>query len=312
MKATFQVPESQIPTERLALYTTVYPGVERYLPSWYESVLAQTDRNFDIWIGVDGLDVSAVIAAMSAGPSATWVMAARGDSPAQIRHKAIARMVRKYPAVVFADSDDLLDPTRVEAARRSLKESDVSGCAMRIIGEHGNDLGIVLEPPGGQAIGGLLIRTNVFGLSNTAYRSHVLGRCLPIPPECVLVDWFLVTRAWTLAGRLDFDFTCRMAYRQHSHNTAPLVPPFTPQRVTLATKLVLDHYTLVLEKVPELQPQHRAELEAARNRAKAFYMSIEGSPDILRQYVQALNKLPTNHMWWACVAHPQLQDIWTN
>ena len=29
---------------RLALYTTVYPGVERYLADWYASVRRQTDR----------------------------------------------------------------------------------------------------------------------------------------------------------------------------------------------------------------------------------------------------------------------------
>lgn len=296
--------------KRLALYTTVYPGVEKYLSSWYDSVLAQSDRNFDIWIGVDGLDVGAVIVAMGADPSATWVLAAKGDSPAQIRYKAIARMVRKYPAVVFADSDDVLEPTRVEAARESLAWSDVSGCAMRIIDEHGNDLGIVLEPPEGQDIGGLLPRSNMFGLSNTVYRTRILRQCLPIPADCVLVDWFLITRAWTLGARLDFDFTCRMAYRQHPLNAARVLPPFTSQQVTLATERVLDHYTLVLENVPELQPQHRTELEAARNRAEAFHKSIKQSPDILHRYVQALNELPPDHMWWSCVAHPQLEEIW--
>ena len=297
-------------TERLALYTTVYPGIEKYLSAWYNSVLAQTDRNFDIWIGVDGLDVSTLITAMGADPSTTWVIATKGDSPAQIRQKAIARMVRKYPAVVFADSDDVLEPTRVEAARESLTQSDVSGCAMRIIDERGNDLGIVLKPPEGQDIGGLLPRNNVFGLSNTAYRTQILRQCLPIPAECVLVDWFLITRAWALGARLDFDFTCRMAYRQHPLNTARVLPPFTPQQVTLATERVLDHYTLVLENIPELQAQHRVELEAARDRVRAFHKSIKDSPDTLHRYVQALNQLPPNHVWWSCVVHPQLEEIW--
>jgi len=299
-------------TKRLALCTTVYPGVEKYLAAWYESVFAQTDRHFDIWIGVDQLDVSAIIAALGADPSATWVIAAEGDSPAQIRQKAIAKMVNEYPAVVFVDSDDVLEPTRVEAARKSLERSDVSGCAMRIIDEHGNDLGIVLEPAEGQEITGLLSRSNVFGLSNTTYRAQILCRCLPIPADCVLVDWFLITRAWTQGARLDFDSTPRMTYRQHPLNTAPVLPPFTPQQVTLATGRVLDHYTLVLENIPELQPQHRVELEAARNHVKAFHKSIKDFPDILYRYVQALNQLPPNHMWWSCVAHPQLEEIWKN
>jgi len=312
MMGVAQPSSNQIPTERLALYTTVYPGVEKYLSAWHKSVSAQTDHDFDIWIGVDELGVNAVIAAMGADPSATWVIAAKGDSPARIRQKAIARMVNEYPAVVFADSDDVLEPTRVEAARRSLEWSDVSGCAMRIVDEQGNDLGIVLKPPEGQEIAGLLPRSNVFGLSNTTYRAQILRQCLPIPADCVMVDWFLITCAWTLSARLDFDFTPRMAYRQHSQNTARVLPPFTPQQVLLATERVLDHYTLVLEKIPELQPQHRIELEAARSRAQAFHMSIRASCDVLHRYVQALNQLPPNPIWWGCVAHPQLEEIWKN
>lgn len=297
-------------TDRLALYTTVYPGVEKYLPAWYKSVLAQVDQDFDIWIGVDGLDTSTVVAAMDADRYVTWVVATKGDSPAQIRQKAIAGIVHEYPAVVFVDSDDVLEPTRVVAARESLTQSDVTGCAMRIIDERGTDLGIVLRPPEGQDIARLLPRGNVFGLSNTAYRTPILRQCLPIPADCVLVDWFLITRAWTLDACLDFDFTPRMAYRQHPHNTARVLPPFTPQTVTSDTKRVLDHHALVLENVPELRSQHRAELEAARECVRGFHRSIEDSPDMLHRYTEALNQLPANPIWWACVAHPQLEEIW--
>ena len=301
--------ENQVPAKRLALYTTVYPGVEKYLSAWYESVLAQTDTNFDVWMGVDGLDIDAVIEAMGTDPSATWVMAARGDSPAQVRQQAIERMVNDYPAVVFVDSDDLLEPTRVEGARNALKTNDVSGCAMRLIDDGGNDLGIVSQPPAGNAAA-LLPRYNVFGLSNTAYRSQILRQCLPIPAQCVLVDWFLSTRAWILGARLDFDFICRMAYRQHPFNIAGVLPPFTPEQVVLDTERVLSHYTLILENVAELQPQHMIELETARNRALSFHSSIVNSADILHKYVQALNQLPLNHIWWETVSHPQLEYIW--
>lgn len=297
-------------TERLALYTTVYPGVERYLSAWYESVLAQTDRNFDIWIGVDELGVDVVIAAMGTNVPAKWIMAGIGDFPAQIRQTAIARMANEYPAVVFVDSDDVLDPTRVEAARESLRQNDVDGCAMRLIDGSGLDLGIVFKPPNGMDIATILPRNNVFGLSNTAYRSQILRRCLPIPAECAIVDWFLITRAWILGARLGFDFTPRMAYRQHGCNVARVLPPFTPQQVILAARLVLSHYTLILESISEHQSQHRIQLGSARDRVEAFCEAIKGSPDVLHQYVQALNELPPNHIWWACVAHPRLEEIW--
>ncbi len=296
---------------RLALYTTVYPGVERYLSSWYGSVKDQTDHDFDLWIGIDGLEVNTVLAAMGAEPSATWVRAEQGDSPAQIRQRAIERMVNKYAAVVFVDSDDLLAPTRLEAARKSLEQSDVTGCAMRIIDDRGNDLEAIFKPPAGVDVATILPRNNVFGLSNTAYRSQLLRRCLPLPPKCVLLDWFLVTYAWTLGARLAFDFTCRMAYRQHSNNLGRVLLPFTSQQILAATELVLNHYECVLTHITELQPKFKNKLKSTRSRVNLFYRSITSSPAILRQYVGAFNQLPSNHiMWWQCVAHPQLEKIW--
>ena len=41
--------------ERLAVYTTIHPGCEPYLASWCDSIRRQTDRDFDLWIGLDAL-----------------------------------------------------------------------------------------------------------------------------------------------------------------------------------------------------------------------------------------------------------------
>ena len=208
-------------TEKLALYTTVYPGVEEYLADWYLSVRNQTDRDFDIWVGVDGLDPKAVEKAIGAKTSAIWVMADRNDSEAQVRQRPLEQIVKRYSGVVLADSDDVLEPTRVEASRKALRDADVCGCAMRIIDAGGRDTGQVFCPPREVGIGELLSRGNVFGLSNTSYRSETLERCLPIPSECILVDWYLVTRALAHGARFFFDRSCRMAYRPHQPRSYP-------------------------------------------------------------------------------------------
>jgi hypothetical protein len=284
----------------------------KYISSWYGSVQDQTDHDFDLWIGIDGLEIYEVVDAMGAEPPATWLKAEEGDSPAQIRQRAIERMVDKYSAVVFVDCDDLLAPTRLEAARRSLEQTDVSGCAMRIIDASGNDLNAVFKPPAGVDVATILPRNNVFGLSNTAYRSQILRRCLPIPAECILADWFLVTRAWASGARLSFDYTTRMAYRQYPNNIGKVLCPFTSQQILVATGRVLNHYECVLTKIRDLQPNHINELESAHSRARAFHRSVTSSPVVLRQYVWALNNLGSNPLiWWDCVAHPQLEEIWS-
>jgi len=76
----------------LALYTTIYPGVERYLRDWYRSVLAQTDQTYQLWIGLDALDIRSVVNAMGGEPKATWVMAEPGETPAQIRQRAFEQI----------------------------------------------------------------------------------------------------------------------------------------------------------------------------------------------------------------------------
>jgi len=189
-----------MPAERLALFTTVYPGVERYLAPWYDSVQTQTDRDFDLWIGTDGLTPQAVTEAIAVAPAASWLPARNGDTPARLRTAALERLVSEYSGVVFVDSDDVLHASRVAAAREGLRQHDVTACALQIIDADGHDVGAVFGPDGAD-LEALLPRHNVFGLSNSAYRSTVLERCLPAPDECILMDWLLVTRAWAAGAK---------------------------------------------------------------------------------------------------------------
>ena len=154
---------------------------------------------------------------------------------------------RDADAVVFVDSDDILDPSRVAAAREALATADVVGCALRLADETGAELGAIFGPAGGALVAADLPRTNVFGLSNSAYRVATLRSCLPIPDACALVDWLLATRAWAFGARLAFDSTPRMVYRQGAASATRVSPPFDARHVLAATDLVLGHYRVALE-----------------------------------------------------------------
>ena len=310
MRDRRQADEKTIMTDRPALYTTVHPGVKKYLADWYASAQRQTDRGFDLWIGVDALDIREVNAAVGADLDAQWVLAAAGDSPAEIRRKAIARIVERHAVVIFTDSDDLLEPTRVAAALKALESSDVTACAMHLIDDGGQDLNSVFSPPPGADISDLLPRGNVFGLGNSAWRTAVLRRCLPIPAACRAVDWYLATRAWAMQVKLAFDMTCRVAYRLHAGSMAAIRPPFTAEQIRSATESVLNHYACVLGPSAALPDWCRAKLEPARKDAQAFEETVLRDADTIDRYVNALNRMPDNHVWWACVAHPALGAIW--
>jgi hypothetical protein len=296
----------------LAVYTTVYPGVEKYLAAWSRSVCRQTDCNFDLWIGIDSLSLDQVSAVMEADLRPNWLVTSDGQSPTQIRINAIKQLGNCYSSVVFVDSDDLLHPSRVKAARASLEHFDVVACALRIIDESGHDLGITFGAEKREDLDSLLPRYNVFGLSNTAYRAEVLRRCLPISDASELLDWQLATRAWMRGAALGFDPTPRMLYRQYSSNLARVLPPFNTQHVSVATLKVLGHYRCLFEVIDDLPLKHRDALLAARERAQSFHLSISRSAETLDRYVQALNRITPEYVWWWCVAHPELENIWKN
>lgn len=297
--------------ERLALFTTVYPAVTRFLPDWVRSVAAQTDPGFDLWIALDGLipaQVAGVMAGLPRPPR--WIAGQAGDTPAGIRDQAMTRLVSGYDAVVFVDSDDLLAPDRVAAARAALKHCDVAGCALQIMDEESRDLGVRFGPAPGTDLSALLVRYNVFGLSNTGYRSAALRRCLPVPRDCVLVDWLLATRAWLNGAGLGFDPEPRMWYRQYGANTAQVVGRFRAADIVRATELVLGHYRLVLHGRPARSNGAWQQLAEAQALVQEFHLAITGSPVVLDRYVKALNREPRGYLWWWCVAHPRLEAVW--
>lgn len=297
---------------RLALYTTIYPGVEPYLREWYHSVLAQTDHDFELWIGVDNVDVDAIKQAMGGDPKATYIVGNKGDTPAQIRQRAIAEIVTIFEGVVLVDSDDVLHPSRVAAAREALQTSDLSGCALRLVDQNGSDMGFTLNLFSGANPSDVLPRHNIFGLSNSTYRSDLLRRCLPIPSETVLVDWYLATRAWLYGARLAFDDAIRMGYRQHDANMVRVRPPFTFDQVTKDTIRVLKHFqTFLSVQESNYMPDRLATLKVVASDIEAFYRHVVLHPTRLERYVETINTMETEFIWWSCVAHPLCREMWS-
>jgi hypothetical protein len=296
-------------SDRLAVYTTVYPAAERFLPAWYDSVRQQTDQDFDVWVGLDGLTAERVTARLDSPGVIHWVEAAAGASPAGIRNTALRQLVASYPGVVLVDSDDLLAPERVAAARAALASDDLNACGLRLMDEDGCPSNRMFGVARDTDLDALLPSYNVFGLSNTAYRSEILGRCLPVPDDCVLIDWLLATRAWWQDARLTIDPAPRMWYRQYRDNTARVVGPFTPEEVLRATGLVLEHYRMALSEARGSTPKVRR-VAAARTRTERFARAVTESRPLLLEYVERLNDLTPASVWWWCVGHPELESLW--
>ena len=306
---------AQVPGKRLAIHTTAFPAAIPFLGEWHRSVRAQSDRTFDLWVSLDGLTSGQVEAACDTRVDACWVAVTPGTTPASIRQEAIEQMSDMYDAVMTVDCDDVLRPSRVSAARARLfgggegANDDLIACALDVMDENSQRLGITFAPPSGVDAVAILPRYNVFGLSNSVFRMSLLRRCLPIPPLCVAYDWLLASRAYALGARLSFDDTARVGYRQYSRNTARVLPPFDAETVRLATARVMEHHRYMLDEGWPVPPPFRAELEEARQRVTRFAAAIADSA-LLERYLAALNRLTPWFVWWWSVAHPELEDVW--
>lgn len=290
-----------------AIYSTCYPSVVKYLPKWLESVLAQSDQKYVLCIGMDGVEEEVVTRYLDPNIAIRFIHANAGDTPASLRSKAFGILTEEFSELILTDMDDLLLPSRVEAARTQLESVGMSCCAMQILR---ND--VILSKPVLDPIGTTeeLLSTNVFGLSNTAWRSSLLRSCLPIPAKCTLVDWLIATRAIGRGERVYRDSTQRMIYRVHADSMATIIPPFSEDYLIRATKLVLEHYEILLDDVKHGIDLPFSGIEQRHSYCKFFLESMVTNSRVRAEYTKTINNINIAPKWWSCVAHPDLEHIW--
>jgi hypothetical protein len=302
-----------ISVQSLALCTAFYPGVKPFLGDWFRSFKQQTDGDVQLWIALDAMEISEALDILGSDPGANWVQADSGDTPALVRQRLLEQVVATCDAVVLVDSDDILHPNRVAAARSSLQHSDLTGCALRLVNAQGGDMGGAgLNLPPGTRPEAILPRNNIFGLSNTAWRSSALQHCLPIPAAVEIVDWFLATRAWLCGLRLSFDTTVYMDYRQHGENMVRVLAPFSKEQLARDTARALRHFHLIRETpIHGILAARQAQLEEVVVDIDRFCAHVLRDEEQLSAYVDALNALNPEPLWWSSVAHPALKYLWS-
>jgi hypothetical protein len=296
----------------LVVYTTVYPGVEEYLGDWYESVRTQSDQDFDLWIATDILSPDEVMQIASIDRPVNFIEARVGATPSEIRSHAFQVITDTADGIVMVDSDDILHATRVAQARAGLTRCDLTACGLRFVDRHGNPIGAEFGLSNGEDPEDTFPAANVFGLSNTAYRSEALRRCLPVPSNTVAVDWFLASHVWLRRGKIEFDRSVLMDYRQHGTNVTRVIPPFDEAQVSTDTMIVRQHLASVAERSDASFDNDRfARVLEAMQHVQAFDEAVVASPDLLRRYVSELNQLRGPWYWWSHVAHPGLSSMWS-
>ena len=124
-----------------------------------------------------------------------------------------------------------------------------------------------------------------------------------------MVDWLVALKALAKNANLFFDGQAHMLYRQYDNNTARVLSPYTAEQVAKSTALVLKHYEYALNStVIQEDLSFYVLLEKRQKEVKQFSsLSQKG----LEHYITELNKLEDVFLWWECVAHPDLESLWT-
>ncbi len=328
----------------VALCSTVFPSILRFFRPFYESVQRQEDASFTVHLALDGVSPEELAAACGAEVDAEYSVAEPGWSPAQVRQQAWEQLCPRFDAVVLVDADDVLHPDRVRTAVHALDQADVYGCALELVDEAGADINLKFERPHADPDtdwSQSLALYNVFGLSNTAYRTRVLAAALPLPADVVAVDWYLVTRACWAGATLVFDDVPQMDYRQHGDNLGRVVPPFDAHYLAQATGAAQRHHARLasalwgsppLASAPSASarlasaPSVSAPSASARSHgsarsaewfARERAATVDAFATAMQQdatrdaYLEAINR-PAKKVfaWWEFVAMPELETIW--
>lgn len=287
---------------KLAVVTIAYPNAQVFFPDFFASLENQEDHDFSLWVGLDQVSPQ-IFQNLFRKKKIHFVPSKEGENPIALRNRTFAEAAANSYAMAFVDIDDVLLPSRIKEAKSYAERFDLTATAMNYINCDGKILPGIFNPSDGDPE---LILNNAFGFSNTTWRSDTMKSLLPAAENCVLMDWLLSSHASANGARIGYDLTPRMNYRQHDSNTAMVRAPFSKQQIVKATNLVLQHFSLLLDRLNAPQKQKFA---AARDRILKFQQAIKREK-ILNKYVECINKLGSHNVWWSFVAHPELSEIW--
>jgi hypothetical protein len=214
-----------------------------------------------------------------------------------------------YDGVVFVDSD-VTSCFPTESARPGGPRDVRFSLSAAVVDGDAADTDVIFGPPR-NGLGGVPRPGTTSSACRTAYRTSTLARCFRSRRPA---GWWTgsATRALLLGARLAFDQVPRMKYRQYPGNVARVLPPFGEEDVLSAAARVESHYAGLLETDWPVPPAKRPRFEAERRRVTSFREAVAGSRPLLEKYVRALAELPARPVWWWCVAHPELEWMWTN
>jgi hypothetical protein len=275
------------------IFSVIFKNNLKYFNDFLSSINDQTDKDFELYLFVD--DINDIENHIKFKNLLIKIFHISG-SPFQIRIKALIE-VSKYNItnIIFADTDDLLCPNRVEYSKKYLKEYSIICNDLNIIDINGSTISTSYwkNRLGNKFIfnSDFITDKNIIGLGNSAIKAKILRNSLvKLLKINDASDWLLFSVLSRRKKILFFTDACT-DYRQHNGN------------IIGKKRLNVDILVNLLKtKIVHLNNISNLGILTKKNSIKADksskkYLSLINDLDLLEKNVDHINSLNLNYFW---------------
>lgn len=265
---------------KVALFTVFYPGAETYIGEFFDSVLDQTYKDFDLIIVNDGYKDQKL---SSLCPNLS-VVELRGDATIS-GNRAIGinyAIDKNYNYLFLCDVDDYMHPARVEHVLRSFGNNDIIVNDLDIVG---TDRKLIVKDYFQKSISANTILDkdfvkdkNIFGFSNSALKVSALSK-VSFPTDLKVVDWYFFTQLLNEGLKAQFLDESLTEYRQHSKNLIG-ISSFTIDVFKKLIELKKKQYSYMKEVYPVYQKLYDQMIDLSKFPNNELRKIIDKNTDI--------------------------------
>ncbi len=270
----------------IAFLTTIFPMSKVYLYDFFDSLIKQTYKEFDIVVVNDGYDNFGEIKEKYNDLNIIELM--YSNTPAKNREHGINYIIdNNYDILIFGDSDDYFSNNRVEKSIELLTIYDIVVNDLSLFNSNSlySDKYISNRIKNSTEINLEFVKDkNIFGMSNTAIKVKILNK-VSFDKDIIAVDWHLFTILLLEGCKAVFTNKIETFYRQYSNNTIG-IGTITSESISRGLSVKLKHYELLKEK--DIQ------FEKLYNDTVDFQRLIEND-----KYIERIKQINNkNALWW--------------
>jgi len=226
----------------IALFVVFYPGIESYVKEFFDSLINQSRKDFDLIIVNDGWKSKGLTTHY---PDLHIVELSGSNSIAKNREIGINHIIHQnYKYLLLCDADDTFHPQRVESSIRALLKYDIVVNDVNIVSADGH---VMVSDYFSKSLKedevldmDFLLKKNIFGFSNTAIKLEQNIECT-FPKHLKVVDWYFFTQLLFVGRKACFIPVALTNYRQHFNNLIG-ISSFSVEMFRRLAKLKIQHF----------------------------------------------------------------------